>query len=199
MILEIDDESRHDKANHGNGSHHIELFCPGVLQSAEEPTQSGYEAANLYDAVLQDEACYGRRNTETQRYDAGQVDVEVSVGIIARYGERQVQQSATCQTKDEANGTYEYAERGPYLADGLANKVGGGRLFLPADESLGIETSVGSKVDVLEEDAPHGGLDGCPQVACVHLYHALGMQVGYHQEQCHQAGTDAVIHAVYGC
>ena len=63
---------------------------------------------------------------------------------------------------------------------------------------FGIETSVGSKVDVLEEDAPHGGLDGCPQVACVHLYHALGMQVGYHQEQCHQARTDAVIHAVYG-
>ena len=80
---------------------------------------------------------------------------------------------------------------------------------LPAHEGLrkleravlhhfGIETSVGSKVDILEEDAPHGGLDGCPQVACVHLYHALGMQVGYHQEQCHQARTDAVIHAVYG-
>ena len=68
-----------------------------------------------------------------------------------------------------------------------------------AERLSGIETSVGSKVDVLEEDAPHGGLDGCPQVACVHLYHALGMQVGYHQEQCHQAGTDAVIHAVYGC
>ena len=161
MILEIDDESRHDKANHGNGSHHIELFCPRVLQSAEEPTQSGYEAANLYDAVLQDEACYGRCNAETQRYDAGQVDVEVSVGMIARYGERQVQQSATCQTKDEANGTYEYAERGPYLADGLADKGGGDRLFLPADESLG---KVTDEPHDCPQDVPHGATVMLPQI-----------------------------------
>ena len=55
-----------------------------------------------------------------------------------------------------------------HIAEGVPSHQGLRKLERAVDYHLGIKTTVGTEVDVLKEDAIHGGLDGSPHLLGLH-------------------------------